>query len=78
MAKMTEEEAWALDEKLTDVVPMLEGSGHGFLTRRYERDLLESLDSLSAGYIRSQSEANHQTPAEVIGTLVRKELASAS
>jgi hypothetical protein len=75
---MTEKEAWALDEKLTEATPKAGEKGRGFLVRQRERDLLESLDALSAGYIRSQSEANHQTPAEVISALVRKELDSAS
>jgi hypothetical protein len=73
---MTEEEACALDEDLSTTVPRL-GNNRGFLARTRELDLLESLDNLTASYIRSQSEVNHTTPAEVIGTLVRKELASA-
>jgi hypothetical protein len=36
-----------------------------------DRLLLESLDSLSANYIHAKAEATGQTPAQVIGALVR-------
>jgi hypothetical protein len=33
------------------------------------------LDPFSAGYIKSAAEAEHKTPAEVIGELVREKIA---
>jgi hypothetical protein len=39
--------------------------------------LLSLLDEVTAVYIRSQAETTHQTPAEVIRTMVRERLASA-
>ncbi|MDR2108357.1 MAG: hypothetical protein LBP28_02705 [Coriobacteriales bacterium] len=78
MKRMTEAQAASLDRELTDIAPRLGDERDGFLTRNREFDLLAGLDKLSAGYIRSQSESSHMTPTEVIGALVRKEMASAS
>jgi hypothetical protein len=36
--------------------------------------MLVALDSVVATYLRSQAEATHQTPAQVIGNMVLKEL----
>jgi hypothetical protein len=38
--------------------------------------LLESLDALSANYIHAKAEATGQTPAQVIGALVREKVAA--
>ena len=75
MAVMTDEEADALDELLTRTTPKIRVGEGGFFTR--QRNLLNALDSLAANYIRSQSEIKHLSPAEIIGELVRKEIASA-
>ena len=74
MARMTEEEADALDELWTKTTPPLKGGTGGFFTR--QRDLLNLLDDVTAAYIRSQAETNHQTPAEVIKAMVRDRLAA--
>ena len=44
--------------------------------RRVARDrlLMESLDALSANYIHAKAEATGQTPAQVIGALVREKV----
>jgi hypothetical protein len=36
------------------------------------------LDQFSADYLKAAAEAEHKTPAQIVGELVRKELASAS
>ncbi|MDR0656715.1 MAG: hypothetical protein LBG22_10410 [Treponema sp.] len=72
MARMTEEEAAALDNLLTRTTPRLTGIPGVFARQKI---LLEALDSVAANYIRTKAEATHQTPAEIIGQLVRKELA---
>jgi hypothetical protein len=69
---MTEEEAATLDELLTKTTPRLTGVP-GVFAR--QRALLEALDSVAANYIKTKAEATHQSPAEIIGQLVRKELA---
>jgi hypothetical protein len=75
MARMTEEEAFALDEKFTrnppDVKPGVTG---GFFTDR--RDRLVMLDSLSAGYVKSMAEFAHKTPSDIIGEMVRERIAA--
>jgi len=76
MARMTEEEADALDELWTKTTPPLKGGAGGFFTR--QRDLLNLLDDVTAAYIRSQAETNHQTPAEVIKTMVRERLTASA
>ena len=72
MARMTDEEADALDELLTKTTPRIRAGEGGFFTR--QRDLLNALDPISANYIRSQAEIKHKSPAQVIGDLVLKEL----
>jgi hypothetical protein len=75
MARMTEEEADALDELWTKNTPPLKHGAGGFFTR--QRELLASLDKVTAEYINSQSEALHLSPAEIIAVMVRKEIAAA-
>ena len=72
MAKMTDEEADALDELLTKTTPKIQVGVGGYFTR--QRDLLEALDPVAANYILSQAEIKNLTPAQIIGELVRKEL----
>ncbi|MDR2181787.1 MAG: hypothetical protein LBN92_03810 [Treponema sp.] len=71
---MTEEEADALDELLTRTTPVLGPNGTGFFSRN--KDHIVFLDDFSAGYIRSQADALHKTPAEIIGELVREKIAA--
>jgi hypothetical protein len=74
MAKMTEEEADALDELWTRTTPPIRRGEGGPFTR--QRDLLKSLDEVSANYIMTIAADNHQTPAQVIGNLVREKIAA--
>jgi hypothetical protein len=75
MADITEEEAEALDERWTKTTPRVKSNGTGFISRRNAR--LMGLDDLSLDYLFTKSEATKQTPAEIIGELVRKELKAA-
>jgi hypothetical protein len=52
------------------------GKPGGFFTERRDRMIL--LDQFSADYLKAAAEAEHKTPAQIVGELVRKELASAS
>jgi hypothetical protein len=74
MARMTDEEADALDDLLTRTTPKLKTGEGGVFTR--QRDLLKLLDEVSANYIMTIAEANHQTPAQVIGKMVREKIAA--
>jgi hypothetical protein len=72
MPRLTDEEYAALDEKWTRETPRVNWSRPGAFAR--DRQLLESLDALSASYIHTIAVSTGQTPAEVIGALVRKEI----
>jgi hypothetical protein len=71
---MTDEEAWALEEKFSNGSITLSGKP-GTLAR--EREFLQQLDDVSANYIMTKAEAAHKTPAQIIGEMVRRELATA-
>ncbi len=72
--KMTEQEAWELDDLLTRTDPELGSNGTGFLSRKEAR--LMGMDTLSINYLMTKAEADHKTPAQIIGELVRKELSA--
>jgi hypothetical protein len=74
MPRLTDEEYAALDEKWTRESPKVNWSRPGIFAR--DRLLLESLDALSANYIHAKAEATGQTPAQVIGALVREKIAA--
>ena len=75
MADMTDEEYDALDERWTKTTPTVNFSRPGVFAR--QRAILDALDKVAANYILSRAEATNQTPAEVIGTLVREKIAAA-
>ena len=72
MPRLTDEEYAALDEKWTQETPTVNWPRPGAFAR--DRLLLESLDALSANYIHAKAEAAGQTPAQVIGALVREKV----
>jgi hypothetical protein len=74
MARMTDEEADALDELLTKTTPKLTAIPGVFAQ---QRALLDSLDPVAANYILTMTKSTHKTPADIIGELVRKELKAA-
>jgi hypothetical protein len=70
MLRLTDEEYGVLDEKWTGETPRVNWSRPGAFAR--DRLLRGSLDELSANYIHAKAAATGQTPAQVIGTLVRE------
>jgi hypothetical protein len=76
MARMTEEEANALDELWTRTTPNIDTSRSGYFTQHMAH--LVEVDELSAAWLRAKAEASRQSPARIIGELVRKEIAAAS
>ena len=74
MPRLTDEEYAALDEKWTQETPVVNFSRPGMFAR--QRFLLESLDTVAANYIHALAEAAGQTPAQIIGAMVRKEMAA--
>ncbi|MHC6203747.1 hypothetical protein ACYULU_11200 [Breznakiellaceae bacterium SP9] len=80
-AMMTDEEADALDELYTQTIPPLRtlpresGFLGGPLTR--QRDLLRSLDELSANYLITKAASTRKTVSQLIGEMVREKIAVA-
>ena len=72
MAHMTDEEADALDELLTQTTPRLTNVP-GIFAR--QRALLNALDEVTANYLITRAEALHKTPSDIIGELVREKIA---
>ena len=74
MADMTDEEYAALDKRWTETTPKVNFARPGIFAR--QRALLEALDKVTASYIITRAEATNQTPAQVIGKIVQKEIAA--
>jgi len=72
MAKMTDEEANALDELWTKTTPEIDINKPGFLTRK--GFTMVSLDPVTATYIQAKANISNHTPSEIISEMVRKEL----
>ncbi|GHU73812.1 hypothetical protein FACS189450_14180 [Spirochaetia bacterium] len=74
MARMTEAESEAADVFFTenDIMPVR--GKPGLLAQRKEQML--AVDALSAQYFKAKAAAEHKTTMEVIGDMVRRELAS--
>ena len=76
MPRMTEEEAFALDEKWTKTTPKVGPNGSGFLSKRRSAHMI-TVDEFTAGYLFSMAIATHKTPAEIISEMVQEKLAIA-
>ena len=72
---MTDEEADALDELWTHTTPEINTNKPGFLTRK--GFTMISLDQVTATYLQAKASISHHSPSEIIGELVRKEMATA-
>ena len=68
MSRMTEEEANALDDFVTNNPPRVDPSKARHITR------MVALDDFTVEYIFSQSIATHKTPTEIIRDLVKEKL----
>jgi len=73
MARMTEEEAFTLDEKWTKTTPKVGPNGSGFLSKRKAARMI-TIDGLSADYLFSKAIADHKTPAEIISEMIQERL----
>jgi hypothetical protein len=80
MADLTEEEYDALDEYYTKNPPKIDSSkkGTGFFTRRAAAARTITVDTLSAAYLTTKAIADHKTPAEIIGEMVRERIAASA
>ena len=74
MARMTEEEADALDEEITNADITLKSGGRGMFTR--QRDLIDALDRASADYIMIRAAAADKMPLQILGEVVHEKIAA--
>ena len=72
MRDMTDEEYDALDERLTNTVPILGHTGTGFFSRKSTQ--VVCLDENTAKILNAKAIASRQTPSEVIASMLLKEL----
>jgi hypothetical protein len=75
MTRMTEEEASALDDFVTNNEITLGPNGSGWLSRQEMR--LWGLQNITVNYLLSKAMADHKSPAQLIDELVGKEIAAA-
>jgi hypothetical protein len=76
MNSMTEEEADALDTYFTEHDIMPDINKPGYFARKYGMNV--QLDPETTSNVIKWAETEHRTPAQVIGDLVRRELATAA
>ena len=74
--KMTEKEAWELDDLLTRTDPELGPNGTGFLSRKEAQ--LMGMDTLSINYLMTKAKADHKTPAQIIGEMILERIAASA
>ena len=72
MEKMTEEEAFALDEFYTKNPPKVDPS------KARIRIPLVRVDNISAEYLAKEAKASHKRPEEIISSLVMEKLSKVS
>jgi len=73
MKEMTDEEADALDEYYTKNPPRVNPAKNGGFAKKSFR--MVALDSLSEDYLFTRAIAAQKTPTQIIGELVREEIA---
>ena len=73
MKEMTDEEAEYWDEYFTKNTIMPDLSKPGFFARKY--GMMVRLDPETTRALAAQAEAIHQTPAQIIASLVREKFA---
>jgi len=78
MARMTEEEAFELDEKWTKNTPKVGPNGSGFLSKRKAAAHIITIDDLSADWLNTKALADHKTPAEIISDMVQERIAASA
>jgi hypothetical protein len=76
MARMTDEEADALDELVTKNPPKVSGDGKSGFFMKHKSSII-ILNDISAAWLRVRSEATHKTPSELVSDMVREKIAAA-
>ena len=76
MARMTDEEADALDELVTRNPPKVSGDGKSGFFMKHKGSIV-ILDDVSATWLRVTSESTHKTPSQLISEMIREKIAVA-
>jgi len=74
MARMTEEEAWALSDHFTNNDYTLGPEGSDWLSQREMRSL--GFSNLTINYFVAKAAALHKSPAQIVEEMVREKLAA--
>ena len=72
MSDMTEQEAWELDELLTNTTPKISPTVEGPFIKH--RNMMVVLDRFSAQYLTTKMLTTKQSPAEIIHDMIRREM----
>ena len=75
MKTMTDEEADALDEYYTKNPPKVDPRKNGGFAKKSFK--MVAIDDLSADYLITKALADHKTPDQIIGEMVRERIAAA-
>jgi len=75
MARLTEEEAYALDDFVTNNEITLGPNGTGWLSQREMR--LWGMSNMAINYLMTKAMADNKTPAQIIDELVSEKIAAA-
>jgi hypothetical protein len=76
MARMTEEEAWALDDYVTNNEITLGPNGSDWLSQR-EASIL-GMDDISRTWLRVKAAADHKSIGQIINEIVHEKIAAAN
>ena len=76
MSDMSEQEAWELDELLTNTTPEVSPTVEGPFIKH--RNMMVILDQFSAQYLTAKMLATKQSPTEIISAMIRREMGLAT
>jgi hypothetical protein len=76
MARLTEEEAYALDDFVTNNEITLGPNGTDWLAQREMQ--IWGMSNMTVNYLMTKAMAYHKTPAQIIDELVGKDIAAAA
>jgi nitrite reductase/ring-hydroxylating ferredoxin subunit len=76
MARMTDEEADALDELVTKNPPKVSGDGKSGFFMKHKGNIV-ILDDVCATWLRVRSESTRKSAAELISEIIREKIAVA-
>jgi hypothetical protein len=76
MARLTEEEAYALDDFVTNNEITLGPNGTDWLTQREMR--LWGMSNMTVNYLMTKAAADNKTPAQIIDEMVQERVAAAA